>query len=387
MAIADLFLPAPDAQAHSDQLRQRIAAEITAAGGWLPFDRYMELALYCPGLGYYAAGARKFGAAGDFVTAPELTPLFAVALAAQAEQIMALSAPHIIEAGAGTGRLAADLLLALEARGALPHSYAILELSGELAARQQETLRQAVPHLLDRVCWLERLPEQFDGLVLGNEVLDAMPVAVVRWSEDEILERGVALGELGFEWAERPAPAHLQTAARRLAEECAIPPGFLSEIPLAAPAWVAAWGRIIGKGALLLLDYGFPRHEFYHPQRSEGTLMCHYRHHSHCEPFYLPGLQDITAHVDFTAIAEAGFAAGLQVLAYTSQSQFLFNCGLLEALGALDSASPDYLRHTSAAQKLISPAEMGELFKVIALGRGLGEGLLGFTRGDRLHAL
>jgi SAM-dependent MidA family methyltransferase len=387
MALPDIFTASPDAQAHSQQLCQRIADEINAGGGWLPFERYMELALYCPGLGYYAGGSRKFGAEGDFTTAPEMTPLFATALAAQAEQVMALSAPHIVEAGAGTGRLAADLLLALEARCALPDSYAILELSGELAARQQATLQALAPHLADRVRWLDRLPQHFDGLVLGNELLDAMPVSLLRWQENEILERGVALSEKGFIWAERPAGAQLATTARQLSDECAIPAGMFSEIAQAAPAWVAAWADILGQGALLLLDYGFPRHEFYHPQRAEGTLMCHYRHHSHPDPFFLPGLQDITAHVDFTAIAEAGFNAGLDVLGYTAQSQFLFNCGLLEAMNSADSSSPAYLRQAAAVQKLISPAEMGELFKVIALGRGLAEPLLGFTHGDRLHAL
>ncbi len=387
MATADLFTPTPDAQAHSLALFRHIAAEINAAGGYLPFDRYMTLALYTPGLGYYSGGARKFGADGDFVTAPELTPLFAAALAAQVAEIMAASTPAIIEAGAGTGRLAADLLLALEARGELPVSYAILELSGELAARQRATIAASCPHLADRVSWLTHLPEYFDGVVIGNEVLDAMPVSLVHWRADGIAERGVGLGEDGFQWIDRPASATLTAAAQHLAEECAIPAGFVSEIALAAPAWVAAWGGIIGKGGLLLLDYGFPRHEFYHPQRHQGTLMCHYRHHSHGDPFFLPGLQDITAHVDFTAIAEAGFKGGLNVLGYASQSQFLFNCGLLELMSGQDSSSPAYLRNASAVQKLISPAEMGELFKVIALGRGLTPPLLGFRRGDSLHKL
>lgn len=387
MASADIFTPSPDAQAHSQQLIDHICREMAAAGGWLSFDRYMALALYTPGLGYYSGGARKFGADGDFVTAPELTPVFAGALAAQVAQIMAASAPAIIEAGAGTGRLAADLLLALEARGALPASYAILELSGELAARQKATLEQHCPHLASRVTWLHCLPEHFDGVVIGNEVLDAMPVSLVHWQESGIAERGVALAEHGFVWQDRPASAELTAAAQKLADECALPPGFVSEIALAAPAWLGEWGRILGKGGLLLLDYGFPRHEYYHPQRGAGTLMCHYRHHAHADPFFLPGLQDITAHVDFTTIAEAAFAAGLDVLGYTAQSQFLFNCGLLELMSGQDSTSPAYLRNASAVQKLISPAEMGELFKVIALGRDLTIPLLGFARGDRLHKL
>ncbi len=383
-------LPAPDAdaRAHSAALSRRIADEIAAAGGWIGFDRFMELALYAPGLGYYSGGARKFGAAGDFVTAPELSSAFSQTLGAQAAQILALSAPHIVEVGAGSGRLAADLLLELETRGALPERYAILELSGELRARQRATLAERAPHLLARVDWLERLPERFDGLVLANELLDAMPVHLVAWRADGIFERGVSLGDEGFAWAERPASGRLLERAAALAAECAIPPGYVSEICLAAPAWVTAWAGILGRGALLLIDYGFPRREYYHPQRDAGTLMCHYRHHAHAEPFYLPGLQDITAHVDFTAVVEAGHAAGLDFLGYTTQATFLFNCGLTEVLARTPADDARrYLPLANAAHKLISPAEMGELFKVIALGRGIDDALLGFQRGDRSATL
>lgn len=385
-----MALPAPDADAlaHSRRLAAAIAAEIEAAGGWIDFPRYMELALYAPGLGYYTAGARKFGAAGDFVTAPELSPLFARSLAAQAAQVMAASAPCILEAGAGTGRLAADLLAALEERGTLPEQYAILDLSPDLRQRQAQTLAARVPHLQERVVWLERLPARFSGLVLGNEVLDAMPVHLAAWREDGIHERGVALQDGAFAWAERPAPGPLLAQAKALAEECTIPPaGYVSEIGLAAPAWVASWGPILERGALLLLDYGFPRREFYHPQRGGGTLMCHYRHQAHPDPFHLPGLTDITAHVDFTAVAEAGFAQGLELLGYTAQGQFLLNCGLLEALGRLEAGTPAYFQASAMVQKLLQPHEMGELFKAIALGKGLDQPLLGFARGDRSHAL
>ncbi|HET7775161.1 MAG TPA: SAM-dependent methyltransferase [Azospira sp.] len=383
-----LPLPDSDALAHSQRLTATLAAEIDAQGGWIGFERYMELALYALGLGYYTAGARKFGAAGDFVTAPELSPLFAQALAPQAAQIMAASGPHIIEAGAGTGRLAADLLAALEALGCLPESYAILDLSPDLRQRQAETLAARVPHLADRVRWLEALPERFAGLVLGNEVLDAMPVHLAAWRENGIFERGVSLADGVFAWSERPAGGELLARATALAEECAIPPaGYISEIGLAGPAWAASWGPILETGALLLLDYGFPRREFYHPQRGGGTLMCHYRHHSHPDPFHLPGLTDITAHVDFTAVAEAAFAAGLEVLGYTAQGQFLMNAGLLQCLAGLPGGSVDYLKATAMVQKLVQPHEMGELFKVIALGKGLSEPLIGFQRGDRSHTL
>lgn len=404
-----MALPAPDsdALAHSRRLTQHIAGEIAAAGGWIDFARFMALALYAPGLGYYSGGARKFGAAGDFVTAPELTPAFAQTLATQAVQVLAASAPHILEAGAGSGRLAADLLQELERRNALPATYAILELSGELRERQRETLAATVPHLVDRVRWLDRLPERFDGLVLANELLDALPVHLVRWTDDAILERGVSLAEeatnvaadaitpqqqahplASFVWQERPASGAVLGRAQALAGEGVPGGGYLSEIGLAAAAWTASWADLLGRGALLLIDYGFPRREFYHPQRSEGTLMCHYRHHAHPDPFYLPGLQDITAHVDFTAIAEAGTEAGLDFLGYTTQAMFLFNCGLTEVLARTPADDARrYLPQANAAQKLISPAEMGELFKVIALGRGIDETLVGFARGDRSATL
>ena len=384
--------PSPDARAASAALCALIAEEIAAAGGWIAFSRYMELALYAPGLGYYSGGARKFGAAGDFITAPELTPLFAQTVAAQAVQIMAASAARILEAGAGSGVMAAELLCELERRAALPERYLILELSGELRARQQTTLAERVPHLLDRVAWLDSLPQTFSGLVLGNEVLDAMPAALVEWRNEhpgaagvaEILERGVSLGEQGgFAWAERPAQGALLQAVQSLSVEAPC----VSEIGLAARAWIAEWGRILERGALLLFDYGFPRREYYHPQRSRGTLMCHYRHHAHDDPLWWPGLNDITAHVDFTAIAEAGFEAGLEVLGYAGQAQFLFNCGITEMLGRLDNTDKASIAETRNAGKLISPNEMGELFKVIALGRGIKEPLLGFSRNDRRHAL
>ena len=382
-----MSLPAPDPAAleHSNRLCDAIRHDLRRAGGWISFARYMELALYAPGLGYYCGGARKFGAAGDFVTAPELSPLFGRALAAQAAQIMAASAPHILEAGAGSGALAAELLLELARRDALPERYAILELSGELRERQRETLAGRAPQLAGRVAWLDALPESFSGAVLANELLDAMPAHSVAWHDHGIAERGVALDAAGrFSWEERAAQGALLAVAKRLT--LAAP--YVSEINLAARAWTAEWGRILQRGALLLIDYGFPQREYYHPQRTAGTLMCHYRHHAHGDPFWLPGLNDITAHVDFTAIAEAGHDAGLELLGYTSQAQFLLNCGLADLLSeypAEDAAR--YLPLASGAQKLISPAEMGERFKVIALGRGVDGPLLGFCRGDRSAAL
>ena len=386
----DTRLPEPDddARASSLALSRRIADEIEAGGGWISFARYMELALHCPGLGYYGGGSRKFGAStegGDFVTAPEITPLFGQALARQVAQIMAGSAPTVLEVGAGSGRLAADLLAALNASGATPVQYLILELSGELRARQRDVLAGAVPELLDRVVWLDRLPERFSGCVLGNELLDAMPVHALAWRDDGLKERGVTLDRGGrFAWSERPAAEFLVDAASEIPARAP----YVGELGLVAAGWTAEWGERLVTGALLLIDYGLPRHEYYHPARDGGTLRCHYRHRSHDDPFWWPGLSDITAHVDFTAIAEAGHGAGLDVLGYTSQANFLINCGLGDLVAARHEASEaSGLRASSATQMLISPNEMGELFKVIALGRGVATPLIGFARGDRLHTL
>lgn len=384
----NLPVPDPDAIAHSEALKQLISDEISRSSGQISFSRFMELVLYAPGLGYYTAGARKFGAAGDFVTSPEMTSLFGQAVAHQVAQIMQLSAPVILEVGAGSGRLAADLLLALEQINALPTQYLILDLSADLRQRQQETLAQAAPHLLSRVTWLDALPDQFSGVVLANELLDAMPADIVAWRDQAIAERCVGISPEGcFTWIERPATGALLAAAEKIGEQCHLPPGFESEISLAAGAWAAEWGHRLQCGALLLIDYGFPRREFYHQQRGRGTLMCHYRHHAHPDPFYLPGLQDVTVHVDFTAIIAAAHGAGLELLGYTSQGQFLLNCGILDCLAALPQATPTYIRASGAVNKLLMPHEMGELFKVIAIGRNIEDSLCGFKSGDQSHRL
>jgi len=386
--MTNLPLPGPDALAHSQRLQQAIVREIAAAGGWISFARFMEQLLYAPGLGYYTAGARKFGAAGDFVTAPEMSALFGNALARQVAQVMSLSAPVVLEVGAGSGRLAADLLLELERLQTLPERYFILDLSADLRQRQQQTIAATVPHLVDRVEWLDSLPASFSGVVVANELLDAMPAHIVAWRAEGIFERSVGVDESGFfTWIERPATGALLAAAQEIGEQCSLPPGFESEISLANRAWAAEWGHRLVRGALLLIDYGFPRREFYHQQRGRGTLMCHYRHHAHPDPFYLPGLQDVTVHVDFTSIIAAAHPAGLDLLGYTSQGQFLLNCGILERLAELPNDSVDYIRAAGAVNKLLMPHEMGELFKVIAIGRGIDESLCGFASGDQSRRL
>lgn len=381
--------PSVDAQAQSARLLQLIATTIADAGGWLPFSRYMELALYTPGLGYYSGGAHKFGPAGDFITAPELTPLFGQALGAQVEQIMRASGARVLEVGAGTGLLAADLLLELERRDCLPESYAILELSGELRARQRETLAQRVPHLVERVVWLESLPDEVGGAVIANEVLDVMPVHLIVSRPDGLFERGVALDQTGaLCWADSPAMGVVAEQAEALALPVPERGEYVTELNLAGRAWAAEWARRMRAGALLLIDYGYPRSQYYLPSRSSGTLLCYYRHQAHGDPFLWPGLNDITAFVDFTAIAEAAHEAGFEVLGYANQAAFLFNCGILECLARRGPEhTADYIRAARAVQRLTTPQEMGELFKVLALGKGIDVPLLGFSRGDRLHTL
>lgn len=381
--------PSPEALAQSGHLVDHLRSLIDSQGGWISFATYMAEALYTPGLGYYSGGAHKFGPGGDFITAPELTPLFGQALASQVQQIMDLSAPQVIEAGAGTGLLAADLLLELERRGALPERYAILEVSGELRERQFDTLAAKVPHLASRVHWLDGLPERFSGALVANEVLDVMPVHLIAWRPEGIFERGVALGDEGrFVWADQPAAGKVAEAAVALDLPLPEEGEYVSELNLAGRAWVAEWAARLDQGAMLLVDYGYPRAEYYLPSRSTGTLLCYFRHHAHGDPFLWPGLNDITAFVDFTAIAEAGFDAGLDVLGYTDQANLLFNCGVLECLARrAPEEGADYIRAAKALQRLTGPHEMGELFKVIALGRGISQPLIGFLRGDRLHAL
>ena len=371
----ELPLPDPQALAASRALLGRIAAELGASGNWISFARYMELALHEPGLGYYAAGARKLGAGGDFVTAPELSPLFARTLARQIGELLE-PGDALLEFGAGSGLLAEVLLTELEGV-----KYEILETSPELRERQQQRLG-------NRVQWLDRLPQKFRGVMLANEVADAMPVHALAWTRDGIRERGVCANEGQLAWSDRAAQGAVLAAAREI--DVAIPPSgrYESELALFARAWMRSLGRFLERGAILVIDYGFPGREFFHPQRSMGTLACHYRHHVHGDPFFVPGLQDITAHVDFSALGRAAAEAGLKVLGYASQAQFLVNCGITDLLAEENPADAKrYLPAAAAAQKLLSPAEMGELFKVLAVGRGIDAPLLGFSSGDRSHAL
>jgi SAM-dependent MidA family methyltransferase len=382
----DSGLPPPDADAgeHSARVVEHIRQRIASEGGWIPFTVFMDLALHAPGFGYYAAGTQKFGAPGDFVTAPELTPLFGRSLARQVAQILQLTGGDIVELGAGSGALAVDMLAELDRLGCMPARYRILELSSELAQRQRHRVSQMMPGLATRVEWIEGLPGNVSGVVIANEVLDALPVHLVAWRDDGLFERGVTFRDGSLAWDERPAEASLREAVNQIPVRAP----YLSEISPSVNALVASLAEGIHHGAVLLIDYGFGRAEYYHPQRSGGTLMCHYRHHAHTDPFFLPGLQDITAHVDFTAVATAGVETGCTLAGYTTQAQFLLNSGITELLAQTPVDDPAaYLPQAAAVQKLVSPAEMGELFKVLALSRGIDVPLLGFSEGDRTERL
>ena len=386
-ALSRLPEPDRDAQAHSLQLVALIRHEIEQADGRLPFDRYMERVLYAPGLGYYAAGARKFGDTGDFVTAPELSPLFARCLARQCCEVLDDLKPggDILEVGAGSGILAADLLQELERLEALPRRYLILDLSPELQQRQRQTLERRVPHLLSRVCWLSAFPEKgFRGVVLANELLDAMPVHRFRVKDGVIQEQFVQRRDERFEliWG-APVTPGFAPAVTTLMSRLALQDEFESEINLRAAPWLASLADSLQQGVVLLIDYGHSRTEYYHPARNCGTLMCHYRHRAHPDPLVYPGLQDITAHVEFSTIAEAAQQAGFRVAGYTTQAYFLMATGLDELVAASDPE--DVATHMALVQgvkQLTLPTGMGERFKVLGLARDWTAPLRGFALRD-----
>lgn len=384
---APLPEPSFDALNASRSLQTLIANEIRRNSGWITFARFMELVLYAPGLGYYSGGAAKLGKDGDFTTAPEMTPLFGATLAQVAAGIMEQSSPQILEFGAGTGRLARDVLTELSAMKVPVHRYLIVEVSGELRARQQRMLRG-----FPQVRWLDQFPPAFSGVVLGNEVLDAMPVHLVVKTEQGWRERGIGLANRGFVFRDRACDPALLT---EIPDAERLPVGYLTEVHPVAAGFMRSLGVMLCAGyqesahggAALLIDYGFPAHEYYLPDRAQGTLMCHYRHRAHADPFFLPGLQDITAHVDFSAMARAAVEGGLDLLGYTSQAAFLMHAGIGDLLlRTSPSDAARYLPQANAVQRLVSPAEMGELFKVLAVGRNvrLPERFAGNDRSGRL---
>jgi len=353
----------------------------------------MEQVLYAPGLGYYSAGARKFGTAGDFVTAPELSALFSRCLARQCQQVLAASGGDILELGAGSGVMAADILLELEALDCLPERYLILDLSAELRQRQQQTLQQRAPTLAGRVHWLDRLPQPpIEGVILANEVIDAMPVERFRISPQGPYTLAVEWREGQFQYGQGGEPNAELTAWLSALEQMlgyTLPVGYESERNTALAAWLQSLADCLQRGVMLFIDYGYPAREYYHPERHTGTLICHYRHRAHADPFLYPGLQDITANVDFTALAEAVLTSGLELLGYTAQNYFLFACGLEQLLSEL---SPEddytaYLAQAGAVKQLTLPGAMGERFKVLACGRDVTEPLRGFSLRDERFRL
>ena len=369
-------LPIPDdaALAHSAGVADLVRARLADEGGWISFADYMDLVLYAPGLGYYSAGAQKFGPAGDFVTAPGLGSLFARCLARVTAQVLdQLGDGVVLEVGGGTGALAADLLWSL--RTSPPRQYLLLEVSADLRARQRARIAAQVPELLDRVQWLDHLPETpLKGVLIANEVLDALPTERFTMQAGRPRQLGVHLQAGEFAWSSVAAPAALEAAVRAIEQDTGnrLPDGYSSEVSVRQPAWIASLAASLGQGLALFTDYGYSRREYYHPQRTDGTLACHYRHHWHADPFFLPGLQDITAWVDFSAAARAAVTAGLDVAAYTTQAHFLLATGILQEMETETSRARSQGEMQAVAaelRQLLMPGEMGERFKLLALSR------------------
>jgi len=390
------ILPPPSTaeEAHSRRLTELMQQELTAAGGWLSFERFMELALYAPGLGYYSAGSVKLGAGGDFVTAPEVSELFSRCIARQCSEVLAHTGGEILELGAGTGRMAEAVLKELAARNLLPERYAILEVSADLAERQRERLMRLPEALRERLVWLERLPQRpVHGVMLANEVADALPCARFRVGAAGIRELGVALeacssssaaaSPIRFTEAETAPGASLGEACEEILISLPgpLPGGYTSEVCTRVAPWIGSLGGCLARGLLLLSDYGLPRRHYYHPQRIRGTLRCHYKQRAHDDPYINLGLQDISAWVDFTRVAEAALAVGLEVQGFATQAAFLLGCGI-EPLVMQAAEGIERTRLAGEARRLLMPGEMGEAFKLMALTRGLDIPLSGFALQD-----
>ncbi len=380
----------PEERAHSEALAALIRARIDSAGGWIPFDAFMELALYAPGLGYYSAGAVKLGAGGDFVTAPELSDLFSNCVAQQAAEILAVTGGSILEIGAGSGRMAAVILETLGTMGALPQRYEILEVSADLRARQQARISELPAALRERVAWVDRLPRTpFAGVVLANEVLDAMPFErfVVRGSNVSALGVGVSAGG-SFVELEGAADGMLKNAVDEVMSTLAqpLPDGYRSETCTRVAPWIAGAGARLERGAVLLFDYGLPRAHYYHPQRDGGTLRCHFKQRAHGDPLVNVGVQDITAWVDFTRVAEGADGARLEVAGFATQAAFLLGAGI-DNLIAQAKDGVARARLASEARQLLMPGEMGEAFKAMALVRDFAAPMRGFAVQDLRHLL
>ena len=381
---ASLPIPDPDSARHSAACARHIAACIEDEGGSISFARFMHEALYAPGLGYYAAGAAKFGAAGDFVTAPEVSPLFGSVIARQCVATLQSTRGNVLELGAGSGRLAVDVLRRLDELGSLPNEYLILEVSADLLDRQATLIADEIPGLRERVRWVDALPQDFSGVVLANEVLDAMPVErFVR--RGDVLQLRVVNAPTGLAFEEAPAPAALAAAVVQIEYELGerLPEGYTSEVSLALRPWVQELVACLRRGLVLLFDYGLPRRHYYAPDRAHGWLRCHFRHHAHNDPLLLPGIQDITSWVDFSAVMDAAGDAGADIEGFTTQAQFLLHAGLDEELQSFaELPQRERVELSAQVKKLTLPGEMGEHFKCLGLSKGLNVELDAF-RGSR----
>ena len=381
--------PEPDSEAlaHSARVVERVHTEIEGRGGVLPFERYMDLVIYEPGLGYYVSGTRKFGRQGDFVTAPELGSLYGRCVARQVAQILAqLDGGSLLEFGAGSGVLAATVLTELAERDSLPAEYLIVEVSPALRAQQQQTLAGQIEQNLVKVRWLDSLPESgFRGVILANEVLDAMPIIRFRVGAEGQMTAGVVRrnGHLDWSWQRDPSQ---DGRIDRLVQQYGLVADYTSEVNPRAAAWMQTVGRVLDAGLILVMDYGYPGAEYYHYERSNGTLMCHYQHRAHMDPFLYPGLQDLTAHVDFSTVAAAGQVAGLEIAGFTSQEAFLLSTGVLD-LVAHESSGPVDPKLSAELKQLTLSSEMGESFKALAMVKHIDSPLLGFSLRDRRVAL
>ena len=380
--------PGKEAMLHSQHTLEVIQGIIQASGGKIPFQQYMQAALFEPGLGYYRCGTEKFGAVGDFVTAPELSALFGQSLARFIQQITA--ADNVLEVGAGSGRLAVSILETLKAQSSLPETYYILELSNELRGRQRQAIQAALPEYLDQVVWLDAMPESFRGVVIANELLDAMPVTRFRLDNDLLLEEYVVCNENELAYIYEPTSnQRLISRIEELKQQTSIGEieSYYSEVNFVAEDWLKSLADGIESGVVLIIDYGYPRNAYYHAQRYMGTLMCHYQHRAHPDPLILPGIQDITAHIDFTAMADAALEAGMEVIGFTTQAHFLLNLGLLDLLDAQQQDLPDFLQASGQVKRMTLPSEMGESFKVMAFTKNYDGDVGGFEQYDIRHLL
>lgn len=386
-----MTFPKPDdiAQQHSEQLLSFIYAEIERAGGKISFADYMHLCLYAPSLGYYSAGSQKLGKHGDFTTAPEISSLFSRTFAHHIKDVLVqIKQPSILEFGAGSGKMAADILIELTALKLLPEKYYIIEVSADLQERQRKTLSRLVPDFIAHVVWLDRFPADFTGIVLANEVCDAMPVHLLHFKQNEVVERYIERKDSGLDWCEdelsQPTLTPHTTEIQTLIGEGE---DYITEVNLATEAWLASIADNMQQGAIFICDYGYPKADYYHPQRSEGTLMCYYRHQGHADPLIFQGLQDITAHVDFTLLAQTAIDNGLDVAGFQSQADFLLAGGIAALADVQDLDDLAMLQQASEIKQLTLPSAMGENFKVITLTKNLEQLLSRCQLADRRHSL